>query len=241
MSRWTSLSGHVGRDGSRNVWPAGRPPVVIVCRDDAATKGQRSPRTGTLAGTPGQRGAVRHWLVGRCPIHAPRETSQGGRQMTSTSDAGAGTRSRRSSSTTTRSRWPRWIASTGWPRSWLVFQPIGGRTTSPRCSTGSTKPSSLIWRGKSHGSVRRSIRGPRRHGSLGWFEFDHRQIADQANRVKAHQSQLDRGPSREAEAELFGDLLGLETLLRADLEREEHFLIPLLANEADRWTPEWRD
>jgi len=71
--------------------------------------------------------------------------------------------------------------------------------------------------------------------------FDHRQIADQANRVKAHQSRLDRGISREAEADLFGDLLGLETLLRADLEREEHFLIPLLANEADRWTPEWRD
>jgi iron-sulfur cluster repair protein YtfE (RIC family) len=70
--------------------------------------------------------------------------------------------------------------------------------------------------------------------------FDHRQIADQANRVKAHQW-LDHGPSREAEAELFGDLLGLETLLRADLEREEQFLIPLLAAEADRWTPEWRD
>jgi iron-sulfur cluster repair protein YtfE (RIC family) len=70
--------------------------------------------------------------------------------------------------------------------------------------------------------------------------FDHRQIADQANRVKAHQW-LDHGPAREAEAELFGDLLGLETLLRADLEREEQFLIPLLATEADRWTPEWRD
>ena len=71
--------------------------------------------------------------------------------------------------------------------------------------------------------------------------FDHRQIADQANRVEAHRSHLDDGSSREAEAGLFGDLLGLETLLRADLEREEHFLIPLLANEADRWTPEWRD
>jgi len=70
--------------------------------------------------------------------------------------------------------------------------------------------------------------------------FDHRQIADQADRIKAHQW-LDHGPSHEAEAELFGDLLGLETLLRADLEREEHFLIPLLASEADRWTPEWRD
>ena len=71
--------------------------------------------------------------------------------------------------------------------------------------------------------------------------FDHRQIADQANRVKAHQSHIDHGPSGKAEAELFGDLLGLETLLRADLEREEQFLMPLLANEADRWTPEWRD
>ena len=70
--------------------------------------------------------------------------------------------------------------------------------------------------------------------------FDHRQIADQANRVKAHQWHHD-GPPRDTEAELFGDLLGLETLLRADLEREERFLIPLLASEADRWTPEWRD
>jgi iron-sulfur cluster repair protein YtfE (RIC family) len=71
--------------------------------------------------------------------------------------------------------------------------------------------------------------------------FDHRQIAHQADRLKANQSHLDRDPSREAEAEVFADLLGLETLLRADLEREEYFLIPLLETEAARWTPEWRD
>jgi iron-sulfur cluster repair protein YtfE (RIC family) len=71
--------------------------------------------------------------------------------------------------------------------------------------------------------------------------FDHRQIVHQANRLRAHKSHLDHGPSRETEAEVFGDLLGLETLLRADLEREEHFLIPLLETDAGRWTPEWRD
>ena len=71
--------------------------------------------------------------------------------------------------------------------------------------------------------------------------FDHRQIAHQANRLKAHTSNLAHGSSSEMEAEVFEDLLGLETLLRADIEREEHFLIPLLETDADRWTPEWRD
>jgi iron-sulfur cluster repair protein YtfE (RIC family) len=58
--------------------------------------------------------------------------------------------------------------------------------------------------------------------------FDHRQISRQADRIKAHQPHLDHGPSSETVVELFGDLLGLEALVRADLEREEHFLVPLL-------------
>ena len=38
-----------------------------------------------------------------------------------------------------------------------------------------------------------------------------------------------------------GDLIGLETRLRANLGLEDHFLMPLFDLEADRWTPEWRD
>ena len=74
-----------------------------------------------------------------------------------------------------------------------------------------------------------------------FVRFDHRQIARHARRLQEHQSHLDHGPSHETKVELFEDLLGLETLLRADLEREEHFLIPLLEAEADRWPPDWRD
>ena len=58
--------------------------------------------------------------------------------------------------------------------------------------------------------------------------FDHQQISRQASRVKAHQPHLDHGPSSETVTELLGDLFALEALLRADLEREEHFLVPLL-------------
>jgi len=33
------------------------------------------------------------------------------------------------------------------------------------------------------------------------------------------------------------DLFGLEALLRANLEREETFLLPLLEREAEEWAP----
>lgn len=71
--------------------------------------------------------------------------------------------------------------------------------------------------------------------------FDHQQITHQANRLSNDQLDLGHGPSRETVMQVSGDLVGLETLLRANLEREDHFLMPLLENEADRWTPEWRD
>jgi iron-sulfur cluster repair protein YtfE (RIC family) len=64
--------------------------------------------------------------------------------------------------------------------------------------------------------------------------FDHRQIAHQADRLKMHQSHLDNGPSSETIVQVFSDLIGLEALLRANLEREEHFLVPLLEREAGR-------
>ena len=37
------------------------------------------------------------------------------------------------------------------------------------------------------------------------------------------------------------DLAGLEALLRANIEREEQLLLPILDVAAERWTAEWRD
>jgi iron-sulfur cluster repair protein YtfE (RIC family) len=71
--------------------------------------------------------------------------------------------------------------------------------------------------------------------------FDHRQITQQAERLRTHRSQLQHGPSGEAITEARCDLFGLEALLRANLEREEAFLLPLLDREAEAWTAEWRD
>jgi iron-sulfur cluster repair protein YtfE (RIC family) len=70
--------------------------------------------------------------------------------------------------------------------------------------------------------------------------FDHRQIAQQAERLHTHTLGGHRGTPDEART-LVVDLSGLEALLRANLEREEQFLLPLLETEADRWAPEWRD
>jgi iron-sulfur cluster repair protein YtfE (RIC family) len=71
--------------------------------------------------------------------------------------------------------------------------------------------------------------------------FDHRQITQQAEHLMSHRLRLQHGPSAEALDEVRSDLFGLEALLRANLEREEAFLLPLLEREADAWTPEWRD
>jgi iron-sulfur cluster repair protein YtfE (RIC family) len=71
--------------------------------------------------------------------------------------------------------------------------------------------------------------------------FDHRQITNQAERLRTHGSHLEGGPSGEAIAEVRCDLLGLEALLRANLEREEAFLLPLLEHDPESWAPEWRD
>ena len=40
---------------------------------------------------------------------------------------------------------------------------------------------------------------------------------------------------------LVADLSGLEALLRANVEREERFVLPLLDSDDERWEPEWRD
>ena len=71
--------------------------------------------------------------------------------------------------------------------------------------------------------------------------FDHRQIAQQAERLRTHRAQLEHGSPSGAISDVRCDLFGLEALLRANLEREEAFLLPLLEQEAGTWTPEWRD
>jgi iron-sulfur cluster repair protein YtfE (RIC family) len=71
--------------------------------------------------------------------------------------------------------------------------------------------------------------------------FDHRQITQQAERLRSHRPRLEHGPSADAISEVRCDLFGLEALLRADLEREEAFLLPLLEQDSEGWTAEWRD
>ena len=73
-----------------------------------------------------------------------------------------------------------------------------------------------------------------------YARFDHQQIAAQAERLHAHAAAGSHFPSRDA-VTLIADLSGLETLLRATVEREERFLLPLLESDAEGWDPEWRD
>ncbi len=78
------------------------------------------------------------------------------------------------------------------------------------------------------------------HWAAGLVRFDHRQIAAQAERLRAHCASEDPIPSSDVST-LVADLAGFEALMRAHIEREERFVVPLLEPEGDRWTPEWRD
>lgn len=79
------------------------------------------------------------------------------------------------------------------------------------------------------------------HAGTPWatriVRFDHQQIAAQAERLHAqcaygsHFSPYDT-------VSLVADLSRLEALLRANVEREERFLLPLLEPEAALWAPE---
>ncbi len=62
--------------------------------------------------------------------------------------------------------------------------------------------------------------------------FDHGQIRDMATRVRADQHLLQQEGGRDQLPELRCHLFGLEALLRAHIEREERFLMPLLADDA---------
>jgi hypothetical protein len=66
--------------------------------------------------------------------------------------------------------------------------------------------------------------------------FEHHQIADQAERLREHGTCGSQLPSADAAA-MIGDLARLEALLRANIEREERFFLPLLDAEEDRWAP----
>lgn len=58
--------------------------------------------------------------------------------------------------------------------------------------------------------------------------FDHQQIREMATRLGADRRLLDSQPSGDRHAEARCHLFGLEALLRAHIEREERYLIPLL-------------
>jgi hemerythrin-like domain-containing protein len=62
--------------------------------------------------------------------------------------------------------------------------------------------------------------------------FEHRQILDVARQLEIDGKLLLDKPKREDLAELRGHLFSLEALLRAHVEREERFLIPLLESAA---------
>jgi iron-sulfur cluster repair protein YtfE (RIC family) len=66
--------------------------------------------------------------------------------------------------------------------------------------------------------------------------FDHRQIGHLVERLSAHRLALEHGgPSSAAALDVRCDLFALEALLRANLEREASFLLPLLDGDAS-WT-----
>lgn len=70
------------------------------------------------------------------------------------------------------------------------------------------------------------------------IRFDHRQIARRAERLGSDRVHLEHGPAHEASIDARCDLFSLEALLRAHVEREERFLLPLLDLEAGTWTPQ---
>jgi hemerythrin-like domain-containing protein len=64
--------------------------------------------------------------------------------------------------------------------------------------------------------------------------FDHQQLREMANRLRVDQRALSSREAGDQQVEIRCHLFGLEALLRAHIEREERFLIPLL--EDDRTT-----
>lgn len=65
------------------------------------------------------------------------------------------------------------------------------------------------------------------------IRFEHHQILEAARKLEADREFLHHEPSHERAVELRGHLFALEALLRAHIEREDRFLIPLLETTAD--------
>ncbi|MEX1172379.1 MAG: hemerythrin domain-containing protein [Chloroflexota bacterium] len=65
--------------------------------------------------------------------------------------------------------------------------------------------------------------------------YEHHHIRHVAARLEADRDRLRHEPSHDQTAELLADLFGLEALLRAHIEREERFLLPLLDEAPIDW------
>ena len=63
--------------------------------------------------------------------------------------------------------------------------------------------------------------------------FEHKQIQEIATEIESDREAMNREPSHERTVELRGHLFAFEALLRAHIEREDRFLIPLLEGTAD--------
>jgi hemerythrin-like domain-containing protein len=68
------------------------------------------------------------------------------------------------------------------------------------------------------------------------MRFEHHQISHAASRLEADREALRHEPNHDQACELVSHLVALETLLRAHVEREERFLLPLL-DEASEPAP----
>ncbi|HEX7473113.1 MAG TPA: hemerythrin domain-containing protein [Candidatus Limnocylindrales bacterium] len=70
--------------------------------------------------------------------------------------------------------------------------------------------------------------------------FDHRQIRDMTARFRTDQAHI-RDDAHERVPDLRCHLFGLEALLRAHIDREERYLIPMLADDASMGVPSTPD
>ena len=68
--------------------------------------------------------------------------------------------------------------------------------------------------------------------------FDHRQIREMAARLRADHASLNRHEAGDQHAQMRCHLFGLEALVRAHIEREERFLIPLVIDDRRPPQPE---
>lgn len=70
------------------------------------------------------------------------------------------------------------------------------------------------------------------------MRYEHHQINVAASRLEADRERLRHEPDHDQACELIGHLTALETLLRAHIEREERFLVPLLDEPGERMAGE---